>query len=237
MSITLVGTSSAANNGSGASSYNVTPPTMREKDLLIVIYGWGGGADDAVGLPSGNNSGAYLAATGDLYSNDARDANGRVAYQIQGATPDTAVSVPSSANTGIGSSCCCVALRGVMVSNVFDAGPSTATGGNTGAVNPPLISPNVFGSFIVVGGIATDDATPTAVSGWTGYSNFTTRSAAGSTYGVHTALAIKTWSSGAENPPAWSGGPTAASDAWIGVTMSICPNPYDFPRTIMLIQD
>lgn len=243
MTLQIVGTATAKDDGSGASSYTLTPPVMQEDDVLYVWYGWVFPGNQAVGLASGNSSGVFNDLTGDLYQNDARDSNARGAYFRQGSTPDTSLTIPASGGTGVGNAAVCMAVRNVDSVSPFDVSTQIASGDNTGASNPPSITPVTSEAWVLALGFGTDDSSPNSFSGFNTYSNNVHNTAAGTTYGCHIAMARTVWGgSGAVDPPIWTGGGTAGSDSWIGVTIAVRPGASTlsvvrYPRSRLIVQN
>ena len=119
-----------------------------------------------------------------------------------------------------------IALRGVDTGSPLDVTPTEAAGASTGASNPPSITPVTAGALILAlygAAQGTGAAFTAAPSGMTKYfKNFEVLN------GQDTAMAIAVkddWISGAFDPGTCSGGTTAASDSWTGVTVALRPAP------------
>lgn len=218
MAITFVGSVT----GTGASaSFNISLSGLglQQGDLVIVATGYVtvGGAD---GNPGVSTSGYTEIA--DLYSNDSREAQFSVNYKLMGATPDTSVTCNGSGSASLGAAGIAYALRGVDQTTPLDVTSTTATGLDSSIPNPPSITPTTSGAYVVITGCGTSQNIELGVTPPTGYSNGAFVSGAQST-AVHVACASKEWTSGAEDPGAWTDWATSTVDAWAAATMAIRP--------------
>lgn len=225
MAITVVGTSSAT--ATSAANYNVTLPVCLEGDLVVVAYGISNSADAALGV----NTAGYTEVA-NLYANDDHDTNLAVAYKVMGATPDSVVNVAGPSSVQRGGVAVVTVLRGVHPSTQIDVATTTATGTNSFTPDPPSITPTTAGALIVAIGAASGtlaDATGTAPSG---YENQIANSIAGTTDSFMAAMALKAWTSGAEDPGAFTDYAlgTASAGSWAAVTLAI--RPADAPGTL-----
>lgn len=190
-------------------------------DIVIVITGW---ASTANGNPGVTTSG-YTEVPGstDLYSNDTRDANVSANYKVMGASPDTSVTVSGFNNAANGGATVVQVWRGIDQTVPMDATVTTATGGNASSPDSPSITPVTSGAVVLSAGLGTDDTTPLTKTAPTGYGNAVTTTGTGSTMSVTVGIASKAWSSGAENPAAWTGGETSTSDSWGAFSIALRP--------------
>ena len=235
MDIQYIANAKNSSIGAAGGSYTLTPPAMQKNDLCVVASGFSWDSS-GVALPIGNNYGTYVAAGGALFASDAVSCAGRVAYAIQGDTPDTAITVDAFNDASCASCSVCMVFRGVDPITPMDATPATATGANTGRPDPPSITPVTAGALLVACGFGTDDVTPVALTAPSGYSNLANQSGA-NTYGFNAAMALKLWSgSGADDPGSFGGGNVLASRAWCAVTLALRPSPFIIPSVAMIVQ-
>lgn len=190
-------------------------------DIVIVITGW---ASTANGDPGVTTSG-YTEVPGstDLYKSDSRDTNVSADYKVMGASPDTSVTVSGFNNAANGGATVVQVWRGIDPTTPMDATVTTATGGNASSPNSPSITPVTSGAVVLSTGLGTDDTTPLTKTAPTGYSNAVTTTGTGSTMSVTVGIASKAWSSGAEDPAAWTGGETSTSDSWGAFSIALRP--------------
>lgn len=218
MAITFVGSAT----GTGASaSFNISLSGLglQQGDLVIVATGYVtvGGAN---GNPGVSTSGYTEVA--DLFSDDGREAQFSVNYKLMGATPDTTVACNGSGSASLGAAGIAYALRGVDQTTPLDVTSTTATGIDSAVPDPPSITPTTSGSYVVITGCGTAANLDETVTHPTGYSNGVIVGSDPST-AVHVACASKAWTSGAEDPGAWTDWTTSTTDAWAAATMAIRP--------------
>lgn len=226
--LTYVG--GVSGSGTGA-TYNISltsltggsGSTALEGDIVVVITGW---ASTANGNPGVTTAG-YTEEPGstDLYSNDTRDANVSANWKIMGSTPDTSVTVSGFNNAANGGGTVVQVWRGVDQTTPMDATVTTTSASNQSASSPdsPSITPVTSGAYVISAGLGTDDTTPLTKTAPSGYSNAVAVTGTGSTMSVTVGIASKAWSSGAENPAAWTGGETSTSDSWAAFTIALRP--------------
>ena len=160
----------------------------------------------------------------DIFGNGTtNDLNLSVNWKVMSSSPDTSVACNSSGSASLASVCIVQAYRGVDTSTPMDVATTTANGSGAGIPNPPSITPSTSGAWVVVsggGGAGTPDASVTAP---TGYSNQTEDTLDVTNDGT-AAMASKAWTSGTEDPAAWTGWATTGSGAsWAAVTMALRP--------------
>jgi hypothetical protein len=198
--------------------------TAQAGDIVIVVSGWSGTVDGNPGIAT-----AGYTEVSDLYANDTRDANLSVSYKIMGATPDTTVSVNGSGGTaGANGSVAVVHVwRGVDTVTPMDVSATTATGTNAATIDNASITPVTAGAIVLAAGLSTAAASAgdTSFTAPTGYSNAVMKNGNGTSLSVQAGIASKSWSSGAENPAAWSNITTSTSDSWAAVTLALRPGP------------
>lgn len=226
--LTYVG--GASNSGTG-STYSVSLTSLtggsgssaQAGDIVIVITGW---ASTANGNPGVTTTGyTEEPSSTDLYSNDTRDANVSANWKIMGSTPDTSVTVSGFNNAANGGGTVVQVWRGVDQTTPMDTTVTTTSASNQSASSPnsPSITPVTTGAYVLSGGLGTDDTTPLTKTAPTGYTNAVTVTGTGSTMSVTVGIASKAWTSGAENPAAWTGGETSTSDSWGAFSIALRP--------------
>jgi len=200
----LVGT---ASNSSVAASYNIAlPTTLKENDLVIVVYGVTNPSDSAMGV----NTSGYTEIV-NVYADDDHDTNLAVSYKFMGSTPDTVVNVNGSSSSNRGSSGLVMCFRAVDMFTPIDVTTTTVTSANANVPNPPSITPVTDGALIMAIGAASGigtsfggaaDAIGSAPSG---YTDLTAVSSAGLTDSLAVIAALKFWTGGAEDPGNFTG--------------------------------
>lgn len=196
-------------------------------DIVVVFSGFGNTAAVAPTC-SGNNSGAYAFAPGttSYHQNDTYDTEFAGRYAIQGATPDTSLTIGRTASAVYGGATAVQVWRNVDPTTPFDVAAVVAGAGNTGLINPSAITPITPGAVILAGGTGTQASTGSAFvapSNMTGPS--VTVKGDGSTSDTGTVLAAHTWTSGAFDPNAVTGGVVNASCSWRAMTLALRPAP------------
>ncbi len=226
MALTFVGSKTGA--GTGATySVDLTGLTggvgtaAKAGDLVICLVGSGSSADLAIGVSS---PGDYTELV-ELVGSDSRVSNFSVNWKLMGPTPDTSVTVVGENNSANGGAAVVFVLRGADRITPIDVATTSITGTNGALPDPPAITPITPGAWIVVCGVGTGDSTPVAQTVPSGYGNAVSVLGTGSTRSAVTSIASKAWTSGAENPAAWTGGETTVSDAWCAATIAIRPMP------------
>lgn len=218
MPITYVGSANAT--GSSASfNIDLSGLSLAQGDLVIVATGFVtvGGSDSNPGVTTSGYT-----EVADLFGDDSREAQLSVSYKLMGATPDTTVACNGSGSGSFGSVGIAYVLRGVDQTTPIDVTTTTATGIDSAVPDPPSITPATSGAWVVIAGLGTATSVDETVTAPTGYSNNIIKGSDPST-AVNLAVASKAWTSGAEDPGAWGGWTTSASDAWAAVTMAIRP--------------
>jgi hypothetical protein len=193
-------------------------------DIIVVFWGFGGttNATMTVSSPAG------YSVISDLYSNDTWDSNFGFAYKVQGSTPDTTVTVNSSNSASYGGGAVAMVFRGVEPTNPLDQTTATNSASNqsSSAADPPSITPQTPGAWVVAGGIGMQT---TAGAAFTTPANMDTTDAISvksdgttSDAGVFGAY-YSGWTSGAFDPNAVTGGTTSASSSHASVTLALRP--------------
>jgi hypothetical protein len=228
MAIQLVGTASA--NKVAATSGNSTlslsslsgglAAAPSTGDLVIAVFvSQSISTDPTLSISDGTTE--YTLLGSELHEDDSNDTNLRVAYKFMGGSPDTDVTFgPTGTTTGY--ACMAVAVFRGVASIVNDVAVTTATGANGGQPDPPAITPVTAGAVIVaIGAAASDTISDFNATGMTGieYEKVSVSD------GTALAIATDTWTSGAYNPAAWTGGSTATTASWAALTLALRPAP------------
>jgi hypothetical protein len=193
-------------------------------DIVIVAAGHGATASSAPTC-SGNTMGAYTGAHAALYSNDTWDTNFRTFYMIQGATPDTTLTIGRTNNTTYGGATAVHVWRNVDQATPLDVTTTTVSASNQNGsrVDCPAITPTTAGAVIIACGTGMQT---TAGSDFTIPSNMGNGHSAffdGSTSDAGTFIASVFWTSGAFDPNAVTGGTTSTSSSYAGATLALRP--------------
>lgn len=231
MAIAYVGGQTAGRtNPSSALSVNFAltgglAATPAAGDLVIVTCVTGSaGGNPAMAVTTPND----YTALGQLnQSAQTADTSMNVSYKFMGGTPDTAVTIPGTGNNAFAEAYAIQVFRGVSQSTPMDATPVSGGGTGTGRPDPASISPVTAGAWPVIcgGGAAGTGANYTAPANYT--TNFVTSSGADTTDAMVGCGYRSDWTSGAENPAAYTGGTTNATDSWCSYTLALRPAPAD----------
>jgi hypothetical protein len=190
-------------------------------DLVIVTCVTGSAAGNpamAVTTPTG------YTALGQLnQSATTADTSMNVSYKIMGGTPDANVTIPGTTNNAWGEAYAIQVFRGVDTSTPMDVTAVSAGGTGTGRPNPGSITPSTAGAWVIIcgGGAAGTGATYTAPTNYT--TDFLTANGADSTDAMVGCGYWSGWTSGAEDPAAYTGGTTGANDSWTAYTLALRP--------------
>jgi hypothetical protein len=194
-------------------------------DIVIVAVGHGDTSSSAPTC-SGNTMGAYTGAHAALYSNDTWDTNYRTFYMIQGATPDTTLTIGRANNTTYGGATAVHVWRNVNQATPLDVTPTTVSAANQSAsrVDCPAITPTTAGAVIIACGTGMQDTSGGAFTIPSGMINGRTVKTDGSTSDAGTFMASYAWTSGEYNPAAVTGGSTSTSSSFAGATLALRPS-------------
>jgi len=230
MTIKFVGGRSVL--GSDTSGTNVNIPlnsgltggiesSVRTGDMVIVVHSVSSTTNSTLTIRD-PSSVAYTLIGSELYSDDTYDTNLRVAYKFMGATPDASVSFSDNLGGTNGRIATAYVLRGVNSTTPLDVAAVTATNTNTGAVDPPSITPVTSGAMALFCGAAAHNLgnvnfTIPGLSGtWIANSNNTSND---SSHGIGYSM----WTSGAINPAAWTLTGTTTTDSWASIAIALRP--------------
>lgn len=158
------------------------------------------------------------------------DTSLNVSYKFMGGTPDTTFTLPSTGNIADAQRYTVQVWRGVDTSTPLDVTSVSASGTATGRPNPGSITPTTSGAYVLIcgGGAAATGASYTAPA------NYTTNFLTGSTADTNDAMVgsgYRAWTSGAEDPAAYTGGTNNAVDSWAAYTLALRPGPNNYPLT------
>lgn len=187
-------------------------------DIVIVVIGCGSQSLRNITCSYGTSIAA-------LQSDDSFDSSLTARYKIQTSTPDTSINVSGTANVTDSSGYCVHVWRNISSSSPLDVATTTATGLNTPDADPPAITPVTAGAIIIAMGTG-GGGTLTAYTGPTtsfGRANFFSGWGADTVDGVAGIYAYTAWTSGAYNPPAFTGGGGASTSAWCAATIALRP--------------
>lgn len=190
-------------------------------DLVIVTCVTGSAAGNpamAVTTPSG------YTALGQLNQSAAtNDTSMDVSWKRMGSTPDADVTIPGTGNNAFAEAYAIQVFRGVDQVTPMDVAAVSAGGTGTGRPDPGSITPVTTGAWPVIcgGGAAATGANYTAPANYT--TNFITASGADTTDAMVGCGYRSNWTSGAENPAAYTGGTTNAADSWTAYTIALRP--------------
>lgn len=151
-----------------------------------------------------------------------------VSRKFMTATPDTSFTLPSTGNIADAQRYTVQVFRNVNPTTPLDVAVVSATGSATGRPNPGSITPVTAGAYVLIcgGGGAGTGANYTAPANYatnflTGFTADTNDAMVGSGY--------RAWTSGAEDPAAYTGGTTNATDSWAAYTIALRPAPATTP--------
>jgi hypothetical protein len=189
-------------------------------DLVVVCCVTGSAAGNpamAVTTPTG------YTALGQLnQSAQTNDTSLDVSYKIMTATPDTAVTIPGTTNNAWAEAYSIQVFRGVDATTPMDVTAVSAGNTGTGRPDPATIAFATAGAWTVIcgGGAAGTGANYTAPANYT--TNFVTATGADTTDAM-VGSGYNTAPGASENPAAYTGGTTGATDSWAAYTLALRP--------------
>lgn len=150
------------------------------------------------------------------------DTSLNVSSKFMGGTPDTTFTLPSTGNVADAQRWTVQVWRGVDTGTPLDVAAVSASGTATGRPDPASITPTTSGAYVLIcgGGAAATGAAYTAPA------NYTTGFLTGATVDTNDAMVgsgYRAWTSGAEDPAAYTGGTTNAVDSWAAYTIALRP--------------
>lgn len=189
-------------------------------DYVIIFGAASSGTDQDVTI----SDGTYTALGVDIYQSDTFKVNTNVFGKVQGATPDTSVSINGASNSTGGNSAVAVVLRGVNATTQMDVALVSTGALNTALADAPSITPSTAGAWIICGGGIAQDTSPGTFTGPANMTGYHQASAVGSSRGNVAWAAIKTdWASGAFNPDPLTGGNESTSFAYGAFALAVRP--------------
>lgn len=194
-------------------------------DLILIGYTLADTANAALVLKSAGGT-DYTLVDSELFANDNRDMNMRVAYRFAGGSPDTSFIYDDGYGGDSGATVLLVQVwRGVNAATPLDVAAVPATGTNTGQPNPGSITPVTAGAVIAsfAAGSAVTGATPADLVS-SDYTEFWPASRAAGLYASNAAAhGYKNWVGGAFDPSGYTGGSTSTADAWASMLVALRP--------------
>lgn len=233
MAITYVGGQVGGRAGSTSTS-NVTfaltggtNSTPQAGDLVIIGCTVASQARTPACAISGYTAQTQINANGTTY-----DTSLNMSHKFMGGTPDTTFTLPSTGNNADAQHWTVQVWRGVDPTTPLDVTPVSASGTATGRPNPGSITPTTSGAFV---GIIGAGAAATGAA-YTAPTNYTTGFLTGSTADTNDAMigsGYRSWTSGAEDPAAYTGGTANAVDSWAAFTYALRPGVNNYPLTCL----
>lgn len=231
MAITYVGGQVGGRAGS-TSTTNITfalsggsNTTPQAGDLVVIGCAVGSQGRTPACAISGYTAGTQQDANGTTY-----DTSLNKSWKFMGLTPDTTFTLPSTGNIADAQRYTVQVWRGVDPANPFDVADVVATGTATGRPNPGSITPTTSGAVV---GIIGAGAAATGAA-YTAPANYTTNFLTGSTADTNDAMigsGYRSWTSGAEDPAAYTGGTANAVDSWAAFTYALRPAVNNYTLT------
>jgi hypothetical protein len=185
-------------------------------DLVLAVFATGSTADRTLSITDGTNN--YTLVGTELYSNDSTDTNLRVAYKF--VSGDTSVTFGPTGSTNDAGAMAVYVFRGVHPTTPLDVAAVTDTNINTGAANPPSITPVTAGSFIVAIGASGSFSTYTFTS--SELVSFRTVNGSG-VNDITLGIGHKNdWTSGAFDPVAFGlSDADSTGNSWAAITLAL----------------
>ena len=232
MAITYVGGQVGGRAGSTSTS-NVTfslsggiSTKPRPGDLVIIGVTVASQARTPACAVSGYTAQTQINANGTTY-----DTSLNVSYKFMGITPNTTFTLPSTGNNADAQRYTVQVWSGVDPTTPLDVAMVSASGTGTGRPNPGSITPTSSGAYV---GIIGAGAAATGAA-YTAPANYTTGFLTGSTADTNDAMigsGYRSWTSGAEDPAAYTGGTANAVDSWAAFTYALRPEVSYLPTYI-----
>lgn len=210
MPISHVG--SAINNVSGGSSVSVTlPGGVQQDDAVYVAVASSRTVDQDIV----EGSGTYTELA-DLFRIDSLATQLGVFRKIQGATPDSSVSITIAGNSNF--AIAAKVLRGVDTTTPEDAATTSATGTNGTVVDPAAITTATDGARVIAIGAASEAVAVTTAP--TDYGNLVT------TLDTNIVVAMadrEIATAGVEDPGTYAEITGQGTDSWASATVAVRP--------------
>jgi hypothetical protein len=224
--ITLLGSATGGAVSAGSFTLDLSGLSLQEDDFVVVTVG-GGGQSSSAPTVTGNQSGTYSAAGGTAYADSSGDVNFGMFTKKMGATPDTSLTVTCLNSASRASGAVAQVFRYVDETTPLDATGTVATLTTGSRGDPPAVTPTTAGALVVSGGAGSQQiggsfAAPTVPSGMANETSHLVTSGA-TTFYMGVWMASAPWTSGAYDPPAWTGGATNANCAAAAQTIALRP--------------
>jgi hypothetical protein len=222
-----------ASDFSGNSSYTVpttgltggTGTDVQNGDLLVAVS-----ANSCISNQSRGTSGTGLTFSSEasLYSNDNADTSLAVDVAYCNITPPATLDVLKRNNAQDSAAVILLVFRGHDTTTWIDVATTTDTSINGNDPDPPSITPATADALVIAcgAGAFNNSVGPfTLTAGPSGYSDFITiMENGGSTRGILLGTATKVWTSGAEDPSAFTPDGTNGNSSWAAATLAIRPS-------------
>lgn len=233
MAIQYVGRRSATKVGATSGTSSIALNTgivggsrgfVEEGDLVIAIFATGSTADRSLSITDGSSD--YDLIGSELYTNGNYDTNLRVACKFMGSTPDTAVTFGPSGNVNDCAATAYMVFSGVDPTTPFDVTVQTSLLTNSILANPPSITPDTAGAFIVCIGAGCVPGIAFADYGASGLTDFFATRLTGVNSILFGAGHKADWSSGAYDQSAFTYSPGDSSVySSAAMTIALRPDP------------
>lgn len=221
MAISFVaGTTTSTASGADAT---LRLPTMQENDLVIVAYAIGD--NDNVDFNMAMVTTGYTEVA-DLFANDTQDCSLGVFWKVMGSTPDTTAIVDGLGGADAAVAAVAMAFRSVDTTTPMDVTPTTATGIDSNAADPPSIDWSTAGTWTVaIGAFGHDQGGAVTVTPPTNYDTTNDQQKSQDhTSDITVAMAYRTDPADPENPsqflPSIAGN---SNHSWCASTLALRP--------------
>jgi len=208
MPISLVAGGAVDGSAGNGANVTLTLPTLQQNDVVYVFYGNANATHSVSGwtqVGSTTNQGIYYVS---------------LWRKVMASTPDTSAVCSGGGNADHGTAAVGYCLRGVDTSTPEDVTPVITQGTGQVIPDPGAITPTTSGAWVVVFG--SNNYSDPAVTVPSGYSNGTNKNANDAEDST-VAVASKSWTSGEENPAAWTGWSSVAASDWVAITVAVRP--------------
>lgn len=188
-------------------------PALRENDVVIVSFT--STYTDTYTVPTGWTELATVSVT------DGKTSKLHVWAKRMGATPDTQVILPQSGSVTHATAWTVHAFRDVDP-DFLDVTAVTASDPNSGQPNPPSVTPVTSGSIVLAVGANSYFSSANFANSdlSTGTNHF--RQATGTDSNpCKIGAGFQTWTAGAFDPAAWTGGTTDTGSVWTAATLAL----------------
>ncbi len=214
MAITVVGSA-------GVDGLSVSLPAGTTTDDVVIGSIANNTLDGTSVTNSWSTSGYDANVQFDLNNTEFDNVNLKVAYKVQGGTPDSTM-VINTPSPAYDRTILAYVFRGVDTTTPLDVTTQTALGGlNDNSPDPPSITPNTDGAAIYIVGATTDDITTAAPTNYSNYDEALHSEGGTDDIGHYVASRILA-TAALENPGIFDAG-GGSSSTWIAATMALKP--------------